>query len=472
MSGILAYGAYVPRYRLAREAISVPPAAGTGAETRGTRAVAGYDEDTTSMGIEAARVALGGHDLMPDALYLATTSPAYGEKNNSTLIHSVLGLDRSVPAIDCNGSFRSAAGALHIGLFRPARSLVVSADVRTSKPGGADERDAGDAASALLVTSGKEPVIAEVLATASLTMEFLDRWRVGTEAVARTWEERFGMEVYHDLGREALAAAMKKAGITAADIKHVVVASPNTRALRSLPKALKLNASDDFVASVGNTGSAHAGLRLADVLDRASPGETIAVICLADGADVTLLRTTELLTQRRAPVPVAALVAKPAISIGYTKFLEWRGMLATEPPRRPDPLDPAAPTTLRINDWKLRYTGSRCKACGEQHYPPQRVCQQCRSVDLMEAVRPKTGAGTVVTSVVDRLAWSPHPPLTMAVVDLDGGGRVQTEVTEVDGLELGPGSRVELTFRRLYTTRNGIHNYFWKMRPASEGRAA
>jgi hydroxymethylglutaryl-CoA synthase len=474
VSGIVSYGSYVPRYRLAREKISVPPAVGVSAQMRGARAVAGADEDTTTLAIEAARRAL--HEpadrTVLDVVCFATAQPAYREKNNATLIHAVLGLPRTIPAFDCAGSYRAAAATLQMALHGGGRTLLVTADIRTSKPGGADERDGGDAAAALLVTSGDEPVIAEYLGGSSLTEEFLDRWRAPDETVARTWEERFGQEVYDQLGVQALSAAAAQAGLTRQDIKHLVVASPNTRALKSLPKSAGLSAAagDDRIASVGNTGCAHASLLLADVLDRAKPGEVIAIVSLADGADALLFRTTTLLEQRRASMAVDAQVANPGIAVPYTTFLEWRGMLDAALPRRPDPLDPCAPSTLRINDWKLRHVGSRCVACGEPHYPPQRVCQNCGAKDKMEAVRPETGMGTVVTSVVDRLAWSPHPPITVAVVDLDGGGRVQIEVTETDGIEIGPGSRVELTFRRAYTTRNGIHNYLWKTRPLQAAR--
>ena len=35
---------------------------------------------------------------------------------------------------------------------------------------------------------------------------------------------------------------------------------------------------DDLAAAIGNTGTAHAGLLLADLLDRAEPGQTIALV--------------------------------------------------------------------------------------------------------------------------------------------------------------------------------------------------
>lgn len=74
--------------------------------------------------------------------------------------------------------------------------------------------------------------------------------------------------------------------------------------------------------------------------------------------------------------------------------------------------------------------------------------------------------GTVVTFTVDRLVWSVSPPVIFAVVDFDGGGRVPVELTDVDEGEIEIGSRIEMTFRRMYTA-DGIHNYFWKGRLAS-----
>ena len=47
--------------------------------------------------------------------------------------------------------------------------------------------------------------------------------------------------------------------------------------------------------------------------------------------------------------------------------------------------------------------------------------------------------GTVVTFTVDRMAYSPSPPIVFAVVDFDGGGRFPVELTDVDASD--PGDR-------------------------------
>jgi uncharacterized OB-fold protein len=52
----------------------------------------------------------------------------------------------------------------------------------------------------------------------------------------------------------------------------------------------------------------------------------------------------------------------------------------------------------------------------------------------------------------------------VVVVDFDGGGRFQCELTDVDPSTVAIGQRVEMTFRRLFTAE-GVHNYFWKAKP-------
>ena len=88
MRGIVGYGAYLPYWRLDRK--SIAEALGSAAGT-GTRAVASYDEDTTSLGVEAARRALRALPSdapRPSALYFATSDPAYLEKTNAATLHA------------------------------------------------------------------------------------------------------------------------------------------------------------------------------------------------------------------------------------------------------------------------------------------------------------------------------------------------------------------------------------------------
>lgn len=463
MRGIVAYAAYLPYWRLERKAIGEALGLSAGS---GTRAVASYDEDTTSMAVEAGRAALRGlRGPGPEALYFATSDPAYLDKTNATAIHAALDLPSAAMAVDMVGSVRSAAGALRVALDARVPVLGVMSDVRTGLPGGADERDGGDGAAAFLV--GDDGVLAEPLGSASATAEFLDRWRLPGDSASRQWEERFGEAAYVPLGESALAEALKQAGVTAQSLTRLIVAGPHGRAVKRVAAGAgvtKEAIADDLAAVVGNTGAAHAGLLLADALDRAGADEVIAVVSLADGADVTVWRTTSACVDRPTAPTVAAQIASAKGRVAYNTWLTWRGFLRREPPRRPDPQGPEAPPSLRHEAWKFAFTGSRCQACGTRHLPPQRVCVKCQAIDRMAPEPMADVPATIATFTIDRLAFSPSPPMVAAVIDFEGGGRYQCELTDVDPKSVAIGNHVEMTFRRPITA-GGVHNYFWKCRP-------
>jgi 3-hydroxy-3-methylglutaryl CoA synthase/uncharacterized OB-fold protein len=463
MAGLVAYGAYIPRNRLKRSEIAKVLGSGGG---KGARSVAGYDEDTTSMAVEAGRRALRAlrSGPQPQRLLFATAHPPYLDKTNANVVHAALNLDPSVLAIDVSGSVRSGVGALLMAAESAAPTMVVLSDIRTGLPGGADERDGGDGAAAF-VFADSGPSVAELLSQASATEEFLDRWRLPGANASRVWEERFGEHAYLPLADAAFSDALKQAGLAPADIDVLVVAGTHSRAVRTFAAGAGVNrVADDLSLVVGNTGTAHPGIALADVLDRAEPGQTVALVVLADGATALILRVTDAITARRSTEPVSAQVASGDDSLRYADFLVWRGFLSKEPPRRPDPVGPAAPPSLRSASYKYGFIAHRCEECGTVHLPAVRVCVNCKATDRMVDVPMSEQVGTVATFTIDHLAYSPSPPVLAAVVDFDGGGRFSCELTDASPDQVAIGARVEMTFRRIITA-GGIHNYFWKARP-------
>jgi uncharacterized OB-fold protein len=145
--------------------------------------------------------------------------------------------------------------------------------------------------------------------------------------------------------------------------------------------------------------------------------------------------------------------------VAYGKVLAWRGFLPVEPPRRPEPPRPSASAAGRSGGWKFGFVGSQGDD-GAVHLPP--APGDTRDLPMADA------RGTIVTFTVDRLAYSPSPPVIFAVVDFDGGGRLPVELTDVDEDDVAIGGRVEMTFRKVFTA-DGIHNYFWKARPVRAG---
>ncbi len=370
--GLVAIGVYLPEQRLERSAIAAalgtPPAPGS-------RAVASYDEDSTTMGVEAARSALAGIPpaMRPRRLLFATASPAYVEKTNATAIHAALGLDPATSAYDVGGAVRSGAGAIRLAADATEPTLVVLSDVRTGLPGGADERDSGDGAAALLFAPDGPGDQARPIGWGAATLEFLDRWKLPGEPAAHVWEERFGEHAYVPVAQAAFADACKAADTTPDALAHVVVTGVHARAVRVVARSLGTRAEalvPDLGSEIGNTGTPHGALLLADLFERAAPGERVAIVTLADGADVMILETTDALGAHRPRWSVADQRAAARTGLSYETFLTWRGMLEREPPRRPDPVAPAAPPSLRRDPWKFAFSGSVCQECGERHLPP------------------------------------------------------------------------------------------------------
>jgi 3-hydroxy-3-methylglutaryl CoA synthase/uncharacterized OB-fold protein len=483
MAGLVGYGAYIPYYRLERSRIATVLGGGGG---RGTRSVAAYDEDTTSMAVAAGRAALigltgpggpagpsgtggqPGRDLIRQ-LFLATAVPAYTDKTNATAVHAALRLPADALAVDMAGAVRSGVGALVAAAQSAVPAMAVLADIRTGLPGSADERDGGDGAAAFVFGGADDgiPVLAEIIGQGSATAEFLDRWRTPGAAASRVWEERFGEQVYGPLAEAAIADALKQSGLTPGQVDHLIVAGLPARAVSRTVRAAGVPTeavAGDHAASIGNAGTAQPGILLADVLDRAEPGETVLLVVLADGATALVLRTTAALAGHRRPEPVAAQIAAGSTALDYATFLSWRGFLDREPPRRPDPDPVAAPPAQRRADWKFGLVAATCTRCGTRSLPPDRVCQRCHAVDEMTPEPLAEVPATVTTYTVDRLAYTPSPPVLMAVVDFDGGGRMRCQLTDAAQDEVRIGLRVEMTFRRLVTAA-GVHNYFWKARP-------
>ena len=469
MRGVISAAGYVPYRRLDRSEIAAFFGSGGGT---GTRAVASYDEDTTTMGQAAADLALRSTSVEPEALWFATSAPAYLEKTNAAAIHAALRLDPAVDALDFGGAVRSGIGALRAALSGSGRTLVVAADARDGRPTGADEASAGDGAAAVLVGDDSDgPVLAEYLGGASRTLEVTERWRIPGEARSRTWEERFGAHVLGPAASEAWQAALAGSGVDGtASIDRLAVTGLNSRAVATALKAIRSKADslvDPLINTVGNTATAHPALLLCSALEHAAPGETIAVVALADGVEAIVLRATEAIAVHRPAAPIAGQIAQSG-SLSYGRFLAWRNLVTVEPPNRPAPARPSSSAANRRTDWKYGFAGSRDRSSEMVHLPPARVSQKGGAADDMDPAPMAHTSGTVASFTVDRLAYSPSPPTVFAVVDFDGGGRVPLELTDVDADEVHVGMRVVPTFRRLYTA-DDIHNYFWKARPLRDG---
>ena len=472
MPGIQSYGAYIPLFRLSRAEIA---RAWGGPPAKGERAVAGFDEDSLTMAVAAARDCLKGADRASvGGLYFASTTAPYKEKQTAATIASVLELPADAVTADFSGSLRCGTNALKAALDAVASGsaesvLVCAADVRLGYPSGPGEMNFGDGAVALLV--GKDETIAEVKHFDSRYYEIQDTWRSDRDTFVRTAEDRFSMdEGYVDVMVHSVSAALEKYGLAAADIARAAINAPNARQLGAVAKKLRFGETTQVV-DLPRVGGRH---RL-----RGEPAEP------GGGAGTGRQRRDDpagLLRQRlrhrdpgdhrphrfRARLPGRrAGTWRPGATLrNYEQYLRWRELVQIQPAARPPIEDrmPSPAAQWREVPWEMRLTGTRCRHCGTPQYPPQRVCVNCHTKDETEPYRFTDVPAKVFSFSHDYVMESGDSPVTVTFVDFEGGGRIMCDMTDRDVEAVGVGMPVEMTFRRLYYV-NGVYNYWWKCQP-------
>ena len=466
MTGIAAYGAYIPRYRLGAET--------SGWNSRQERAVANFDEDSVTMAVAAGVDCLTGRDRSRiDGIIFASTTPPYAEKQCAAIVAAALDLRQDIFASDVTNVLRAGTNALKSALDAVAAGsagqvLVVVADSRQGPPRGETERASGDGAAAFVIAA--HGVIADYVGSHSITDNMLDVWRTPGDPFVRTWEDRFATEEgIERIVPEALDGYCRRYDIALADVAKAAIYAPDARRHARLARQLGFTDSqvqEPLFGVVGNTGAAFAPMLLASALETAGPDELLLAISYGDGSDVLGFRTAPAMaTAQRPAMGVSGWVAARQALESYETYARWREVWTLDDAsRRPAAASPSVSALWREGDKNVRLYGARCRACGYVQYPPQRVCVECRSVDNSDPVRLSEQPGEVFTYSMDYIAGAVDTPLVVTVVDFEGGGRVLCMMTDRELDEVRVGMPVEMSFRKLRVV-NGIHNYYWKAIP-------
>ena len=471
MAGITSIGAYLPIYRLNREEIGKVWGGRGGS---GAKAVAGYDEDTVTMAVAVAINCLNRGGADADGLFLATTSAPYREKLSAAMVACAADLKEEVQAADFTDSLRAGTAALKAAYDTvkagSAKSImVVAADTRQGAAKGALEQTLGDGAAALMV--GTENVIAEIEGSYSLCNDFTDFWRTDEDKFPRSAEGRFIDEVgYLPTMQSVIDGLLKKFKLELKDFACVVYYASDARQHAALARRLKLEKTqvqDPLYNDIGNTSTAAVILMLAAALEKAKPGDRILFVGYGDGADAFILRATDEIKKFQKNAVISHQLAGK-INITYGQYLTWRGMVPVEASTLPERSAISLQSRWRERKTIMALIGVRCKKCGtpqmNQLGQAVRVCVNCQTKDQFEPYKFSDKKAKLFTYSVDQLMPTLNPPGVNGVVDFEGGGRLIVEFTDCDVNKMKVGMTMEMTFRKMFTSR-GIHNYFWKARP-------
>lgn len=481
MTGIVAYGAYVPRLRLDRSVVAkahawfAPGLRGLG---RGERSMTNWDEDVITMAVEAAR------DCLPTAqrsriasIVLASTTAPFADRQNSGVVKEALNLDDAVATQDTGGSQKAATGAL-IQALQAAKGgagdiLCIASEHAKAKPASESELINGDAAAAMLVGNGTP--IARFVGSHSVSADFVDHFRSGERHFDYGWESRWIRdEGYTAIAGKALVDALKKLNVAGADVAHLIVPIP----VRGVPESLAKKAGipgaavqDNLGAVLGHAGVAEPMVLLAHVLQSAKPGAKIVLMGFGQGADVLVFEATEALAKHQHPLGVQGWLARRKPETNYMKFLCFNDLLDIERGMRAE-FEQKQPLTALYRNRKavLGLVGGRDKVTGTVQFPksPVSVAADNLAVNTQEDYPLADVPGKILTYTADSLTYHPDPPCYYGMVEFEGGGRLLAEFADADPESVEVGKAVRMVFRiKAVDANRGFIKYFWKAVPAA-----
>jgi hydroxymethylglutaryl-CoA synthase len=315
MTGIVGYGAFIPRNRIKSEEIARQWGKDPAVIKRGLlleeKSVPGLDEDTITISVAAGRSALDRAGIDPTrigALYIGSESHPYAVKPSGTVVAEALGIGPEVHIADFEFACKAGTEAMFVafGLVESGRveyAMGIGADTSQGAPNDALEFSASAGGAAFLF--GQRHVLAEVLETYSYTSDTPDFWRREGEFYPRHGGRFTGEPAYFRHVLSATRGILDKSGMKPADFRFAVFHMPNGKF--PLAAGAKLGFTREqldvgwVVSTMGNTYSGSSPTGLAAILDVAEPDDAILITSFGSGAasDSFVLRATELLPERR-----------------------------------------------------------------------------------------------------------------------------------------------------------------------------
>ena len=487
MIGLTSYGAYIPRLRLNRMAAVkhmgwFAPAVIMVAQ--GERSMCNWDEDSVTMAVEASMDCVNGAEAsgMPkrniDAVYLASTTLPFADRQNAGIVASALNLENTIMTSDFTASQKAGTTAL-VSALEAVKSgekknvLVTAADKRETKAAYFYELWFGDGAASFM--AGSENVIAEYLGSYSLSYDFVDHFRGAENTYDYMWEERWVRDMgYSRIIPEAVDGLCAKLGKSVNDFARIVYPCFFTAEHKKIAKTIGAKPEqvmDNLHNELGETGVAHPFMMLTRALESAEPGDLILAVGFGQGASALSFRVTEnILAVRNTVKGFAGSLENKMTTDNYPKWLKFRDLIKTEMGIRAEaPAKTAMTVVWRKNKMLLGLVGGKCTACGTPQYPKMNICVNpaCRAFRTQEDYEFAGRSATVMSHTADMLAVSVDPPALYGIIQFTEGGRMMADFTDCIKEDIAVGTPVRMAFKiKSKDKERGFTNYFWKAVPA------
>ncbi len=344
MTGIVSYGAYVPKKRIKAEEIArvwkkdgkkISSSLGIY-----EKAVASADEDTATISIEASRLAIslaGINSEEIDAIFVGSESHPYAVKPTASIVGEAINVGNDYMCADLEFACKAGTAGLQIvyamakaGMIR--YGLAIGADTAQGRPGDALEFTAGSGGAAFIVGSKENEIIAEINETYSFTTDTPDFWRRQHSEFPRHAGRFTGEPAYFKHVISATKKIMEKTKHQPKDFAHVIFHQPNGKFPQRAAKILGFKEEQIkqglLTPYIGNTYSGASMIGLASVLDIAKSGEKILVTSYGSGSgsDAFIMTITNNIEKKRAKLPLLKAIQEKEY-IDYAEYAIQRNKI-------------------------------------------------------------------------------------------------------------------------------------------------
>lgn len=342
-SGIVSYGAYIPRYRIKIEEIAKVWGDNPNSIIDGLmvyeKSVPDMDEDTITIAVEAARNAVNRTNVNPEkigAVFTGSESHPYAVKPTSTIVAEAIGATPNLTAADFEFACKAGTAAIQacVGMTESNMielGLAIGADVSQGAPDDALEYTAAAGGVACII--GKENIVAKIESTYSFTTDTPDFWRREGKPYPEHGGRFTGEPGYFKHVTSAASGLMERLGTKPSDYDYAVFHQPNgkfpTRVAKMLGFSVEQIKPGLVVTRLGNTYSGSCMMGLAAIFDIAKPDERIFMTAFGSGAgsDAFSFSVTDRIDEIRNGAPsVEELLANP-IYINYATYAKHKGKI-------------------------------------------------------------------------------------------------------------------------------------------------
>ena len=335
-SGIVSYGAHIPRFRI--KSLDIARAWGKDPETITgglgiiEKSVPSPDQDVATISVEAARAALARCPIDPQdigAVYVGSESHPYAVKPTGTIVGEAIGATPILKVADYEFACKAGTAAIQTCMALVKSEMVkyglaIGADTSQAAPGDALEYAASAGGAAFII--GKEKVIATLNETCSFTTDTPDFWRREGRKYPAHGGRFTGAPAYFRHIMSNSQYLMELSDSKPEDYDYAIFHQPNGKFPLRVAKMLGFK--PDQVKQgllcpvIGNTYSGSSMLGLASVLDVAKPGDRIFVTSYGSGAgsdafDISVTNFITDLPKNKAPLVSELIDIGFYFSFGY-----------------------------------------------------------------------------------------------------------------------------------------------------------